>query len=100
MIELIVVLAILGGLVVVTGLAWRSHDPEGWKPPLVEGAAAVESARRQALSSGAPVEITLERSGSPTLVTALPDGRVLGAEEFGWDPLSGRRRPTPEGRQR
>lgn len=96
MIELIVVLAILGGLGALAGLAWRGHDEEAWQAPVGEETAPVESARRRALSSGAPVEITVTLGESPVLITAMPDGRVLGAEELGWDPLAGRRRPSPE----
>jgi len=96
LIELIVVLALLGGVGVIAGLSWQGHDPERWGPRTDPDTEAVETARRRALASGRPAEASVETERGTFLITALPDGRVLGGGGIGWDPLSGRRLPSPQ----
>lgn len=92
LVELLVVVAILGVLAGVVGLTWR---PETWtaRETETEPAAAVLAARRRAVASGAPVTLVVTAKDRTASVTALPDGRVIGGDAFGLDPLSGRLAP-------
>lgn len=89
LLELLVVLMILGLLAGVVGLSWR-NDP--WIAPTASGSeepATVLAARGEAIESGRSVTTVVHLDGREVHVTALPDGRVLGAEALGFDPLSG-----------
>lgn len=89
LVELMVVLVVLGVMAGLAGLAWR---PDAWTRPAAEDggvAFAVRSARARAVSSGTAVTVQVSVEGRVMQVRAMPDGRVIGAEAFGLDPLSG-----------
>ena len=89
LVELMVVLAILGVMAGVAGLAARSlerTDPESLR------AAAIADARRQALETRRPVPLAVEDGDSVRRMIALPDGSVRGDAALGLDPLTGRPR--------
>lgn len=87
LVELIVVLAVLGVMAAVTGLAFRAPRPadrtDVW-------AAGVTDARARALATGAPVSVVLDARGADAMVTAYPDGSVLADSALGVDRLTGR----------
>lgn len=82
LIELIVVLAILGLIAGISGLALASLSVPGESMRT----AALRRARAQSIESGIPV--STDRYGAPHTahVLFLPDGRALGP---GADPLTG-----------
>ncbi len=84
--ELLVVLAILGAMAGLVGLAWQ---PGRWTSP---DRGEVARARRRALESGRVIKVSLSSGDSVVQVIAFPDGRVVGAEQLGVDPLSGESR--------
>lgn len=88
MVELLVVLVVLGVMAGIVGLAWQ---PNRWAEPNSDAsnAGTIAAARRRAVESGAPVAVAVRISERPRRVLALPDGRVIGAEMAGFDPLSG-----------
>lgn len=85
--ELLVVLAIIGTFATVVGLGALAFQPPPADEPLAEQLAV---ARRQAVASGRMVTLSLYREDAPLSVTALPDGSMIGAEDLGFDRLSGR----------
>jgi prepilin-type N-terminal cleavage/methylation domain-containing protein len=90
LLEMMVVIAILGVLTLLVGLEWRDDAPrEAASGP----AAEVAAAHRQALRTGAAVAVRVRAGERTVRVTALPDGRLLGAEALGFDPLDGHRLP-------
>jgi hypothetical protein len=95
-----VVIAVLGALTLLVGLEWRANGPAEETGP----AATVAAAHRQAIATGAAVAVQVRAGERAVRVTALPDGRLLGAEALGFDPLDARRLPdsaatggSPEG---
>lgn len=93
LIELTVALAVVAILSALTGLAWR---PPPERATRARGPSAqVDSARGVALQSRRPVRVHVPLSGDFLAVTAMPDGRVLGAEALGYDPLTGKRTAQP-----
>lgn len=91
LVELLVVLALLGLLGAVASFAAREGlgGKQGEEDP---GAAAVFSARARALTTGKPVTLVVRSESATAVITALPDGRLIGADRLGFDPLAGRRR--------
>ena len=89
LIELLVVLTILGVVTGIVGLAFRTADSV---PENTEALAAAAAARREALSSRRRVTRSVVIDGQIHIVTALPDGSVLGDPGFGIERLSGRPR--------
>jgi prepilin-type N-terminal cleavage/methylation domain-containing protein len=89
LLELLVVLAILAILVSVVAFNWT---PGRWSGTQVDGGPQVdiERAARISVTTGSPVTITVDGPAGPASITALPDGRVLGAEAVNLDPLTGR----------
>lgn len=90
LLELLVALAVLAILTGIAAFHWR---PDAWGDHQVDPlapTALTDEARRRAVASGAAVTVTLETPDGPLVVTALPDGRVVGASALGLDPLSGR----------
>jgi len=85
--ELLVVLAVLGVMASMAGLAWQT----GRWDPVQDSRAPLAAARRRALESGAAVQVTLTVGGQVVQVMAFPDGRVIGAEGLGVNPLTGER---------
>lgn len=83
LVELLVVLVILGAMAGLVGLAWQ---PGRWASP---DRGEVARARRRALESGNVVHTSVTIGGRVVPVIAFPDGRVLGAEQLGVDPLTG-----------
>ena len=83
LVELLVVLAILGVMAGLVGLAWQ---PGRWASP---DRGEVATARRRALTSGRAIKVTVSNGGRVIQVIAFPDGRVLGAEPLGVNPLTG-----------
>jgi prepilin-type N-terminal cleavage/methylation domain-containing protein len=73
--ELLVVLAILGAMAWISGLAFRG--PEWFRHDLDPLGAEVRAARRSAATQRRPVTVTVWREDRPAAVTALPDGRVV-----------------------
>lgn len=91
LLEMMVVIAVLGVLSLLVGLEWR--DDAG-APAETGPAAEVAAAHRQALRTGAAVAVRVRAGERTVQVTALPDGRLLGAEALGFDPLDARRLDT------
>jgi prepilin-type N-terminal cleavage/methylation domain-containing protein len=85
LVELLVVLAVLGVMAGMVGLAWQ---PGRWAPAAASGV-PIGTARRRALESGAAVQATLTVGGRMVQVIAFPDGRMIGAEALGVNPLTG-----------
>jgi prepilin-type N-terminal cleavage/methylation domain-containing protein len=89
LVELIVVIALLGVIAGVTGLAFQRARP-------VVGADAVAAlasvARDSALRTGRTVTLRISALGARRSadLTAYPDGRVIADPSLGIDPLSGR----------
>lgn len=93
LVELLVVIVVLGAMASIVGLTWRAGRGATDEDAGDDGVAAIQAIRARALMAG-KVETRTIRAGDTTLVvTALPDGRVVGAEHLGFDPLSGRRSP-------
>lgn len=87
LVEMLVVLAVLGIMAGMVGLAWQPGSWVAGDPQLSHE--AIASVRRQALESGKPVQAVVTLDGRPVQVRAMPDGRVLGAEQLNVNPLSG-----------
>jgi prepilin-type N-terminal cleavage/methylation domain-containing protein len=90
LVELMVVLAILGVMAGVAGLAARSLDDTD---PAAERAAAIADARRRALATRRPVR--LELAAGDTVRLLLAHGSVRADSALGLDPLTGRPRAAP-----
>jgi prepilin-type N-terminal cleavage/methylation domain-containing protein len=88
LLELLIVLAILGVVAGVTGLAFRRPTAP---TPVDSVDARIADARRDAIRSGHSVTITAVHAGLPMAVTAHPDGRVIADTALAIDHLSGRR---------
>lgn len=84
-------LVALGAMSAVVGLTWRAGFGD-LRTPGEEGVAEILAMRAQAVSAGDVVTRTVRAEGRTLVVTALPDGRVIGADALGIDPLTGRRR--------
>jgi prepilin-type N-terminal cleavage/methylation domain-containing protein len=89
LVEVIVVLAIMGMILGVSGVALASLRPT----PGSERLRALAVARERAIRTGQPVRVTTDsilkgsnHSPLPTPLLFLPDGRALGP---GVDPLTG-----------
>jgi prepilin-type N-terminal cleavage/methylation domain-containing protein len=85
LVELLVVLGILGIMAGLVGLAWqpgRAGESRVSLEPIV-------TVRRRALESGRSTQAVVTIDGRPVRVLALPDGRILGAEQFDVNPLNG-----------
>lgn len=91
LIEVLVVLAILAVVAATAGVGLRDWD---LAPPGTHPFASIDSLRRAAISSGTPATGVVGEGSNRTPVTALPDGQLVGAEQFGYDALSGRRDPV------
>jgi prepilin-type N-terminal cleavage/methylation domain-containing protein len=81
LVELVIVLAILGLVTGMTGLAIRSLQPDQESATLQ----AISRARSQALEQGRPVRLVVDTIGVaiPQVLLFLPDGRVLGNRQEG-----------------
>jgi hypothetical protein len=86
---MMVVLAILGVMAGVAGLAARSLERTD---PASERAAAVADARRRALETRRPVTLVVQAGDSVRRMIAYPDGSVRGDSALGLDVLTGRPR--------
>ena len=87
LVELLVVLALLGVMAGVVGLAWQ---PGHWLGR--DGTANSEPITRvrlRALESGRVITAVVTLGGRAVPVIAFPDGRLLGAEQLGVNPLTG-----------
>jgi prepilin-type N-terminal cleavage/methylation domain-containing protein len=87
LVELLVVLGILGIMAGLVGLAWQ---PGRWRAG--DSRVSLESivtVRRRALESGRSTQAVVTIDGRTVRVLALPDGRILGAEQFDVNPLNG-----------
>ena len=89
LVELMVVLAILGLMAGVVGLAARSLERTD---PAAERAAAVADARRRALETRRPVTLDVPMGDSVGRLVAFPDGTVRADSTLGLDVLTGRPR--------
>jgi prepilin-type N-terminal cleavage/methylation domain-containing protein len=87
LVELLVVLAILGIIVGITGLSFRGEVHRA-SPNLVES--RVSNARREALRSGHSVTVTVMQGELVAVATAHPDGRVVADSGIAIDLLTGR----------
>jgi len=87
LVELLVVLAILGLMAAVVGLAWRP-ETRGEANPLV-------AARQRAIQSGVPTQVQMMSGSDTVTVVAMPDGSVIGADELSINPLTGVPAPAP-----
>ena len=89
LVELLVVLAIMGVMAGVVGLAIppvQDHNPDSTS-------LQVASARRTALVSGHPVTAIIVVDGRAHAITARPNGTVLADSEIAVDQLTGEARP-------
>jgi prepilin-type N-terminal cleavage/methylation domain-containing protein len=91
LIELMVVLAILGVMAGVVGLAIRPVETDAAS----ERAARIADARRRALETRRPVLLLVEQGDSTLRMVALPDGSVRADSALGLDALTGRPRARP-----
>jgi prepilin-type N-terminal cleavage/methylation domain-containing protein len=92
LVELMVVLAILGLMAAVAGLAVRSMAaPDAAS----ERAARIADARRQALRTRRPVTLQVAEGDSARRLLALPDGSVRADSALGLEVLTGRARALP-----
>lgn len=89
LVELMVVLAVLGVMAGVAGLAARSLER---RDPETERAAAIADARRRALETRRPVTLQVQVGDSAARLIALPDGSVRRDSALGLDVLTGRPR--------
>lgn len=89
LVELMTVLAILGVMAAVAGLAAGSLDRTD---PEADREAAVAAARREALSTRRPVELVLPPAEGGLRMTAFPDGTVRADTALGLELLTGRPR--------
>lgn len=94
LLELLVALAVLGVMAGVVGLAWRPRGTDSAEARQSGVNMLIAAARRRAVQSGAAVPVRMSGPERPILIVAYPDGRVMGADRFGIDPMSGR--PTPD----
>jgi len=85
LLELVVVLAVLGIVAGVVGLSFRGAGRRQ-----ETRATRISAARRQALERRHPVTLYLGAGDSLHVLTAFPDGRVVGDSALGIDPLTGR----------
>lgn len=91
LVELMVVLAILGVMAGVVGLAVRMPEAD----PAAERAARIADARRRALETRRPVLLLVEQGDSTWRMVALPDGSVRADTALGLETLTGRPRALP-----
>jgi prepilin-type N-terminal cleavage/methylation domain-containing protein len=87
LVELLVVLAVLGVMAGVVGLAWRPGRWLGGRDAANSEPIAV--VRRRAMESGRLTHAVVMLGGRSVPVIAYPDGRVLGAEQLGVNRLTG-----------
>jgi prepilin-type N-terminal cleavage/methylation domain-containing protein len=90
LIELLVVLAIMGLMAGVVGLAARAEG----STEATDDRESLALLRRRAVESGRATQALLRIDGRSVPALALPDGRVLGAEEFNVNPLIGTKDAT------
>lgn len=86
LVELLVVLVILGVMAGVVGLTWR---PGRWVGGPATRNEPILRVRLRAVESGRPTQAVVLLDGRSVPVIAYPDGRVLGAERVGVNPLTG-----------
>ena len=86
LVELLVVIVVLGAMAGFAGLAWQPLSRASANSTDVS---AIQAARRRSLDSGVPVTTEVIAGHQTMKVTTLPDGRVLGGEAVGFDPLTG-----------
>jgi prepilin-type N-terminal cleavage/methylation domain-containing protein len=88
LLEMLVVITVLGVLSALVGLAWTREPPPSAGDP--GPAARIAAAQREAIAKGTAVTLQVDVGGRTVRLRALPDGRLLGAEPLGLDPLGGR----------
>jgi prepilin-type N-terminal cleavage/methylation domain-containing protein len=88
LVELLVVLAVLGVMTSVAGLAF--HNMRASPTAAAAVLDRIAAARREAIATGRTVSTTVMLDGRPHAVTAYPDGRVLADSMPALDALSGR----------
>ena len=83
LVELLVVIALM---TVATALAAAA-----WAPPRApaHNTGPLAALRRRAIEAGTAITDSVTYQSRTVVVRALPDGRILGAEALGIDPLSG-----------
>lgn len=87
LLELVLVLAILGVVAGVTGLAFQTRLD---RPVVEPSLARLAEARRGAIESGRAVTVVLLRDGDVLVATAHADGSIVADSSLGVDRLSGR----------
>ena len=88
LVELMVVLAVLGVMAGVVLLAWPPERHRQTGAATLAGD-SVAGLRRRALQSGRPVTGMVTIRGLTAEIIAFPDGRIIGAERLGINPLTG-----------
>ena len=83
LVELLVVIALM---TVATALAAAAWSPPRAPAPNTGPIAAL---RRRAIETGTAITASVTYRSRTVVVRAMPDGRILGAETLGIDPLSG-----------
>ena len=88
LVELLVVLGVLGVMAGIVGLVWQ---PGRWlfESDSVRKGDSIAAVRRRAVESGKASQAVLTIRGRAIRVIAFPDGRIVGAEQFGVNPLTG-----------
>jgi hypothetical protein len=91
LVELLVVIVMLGMMAaVVVGVPWRSSAAAASRDEKGTAAAKIVAARDRALVAGVAVTRVIRTAEGALVITALPDGRILGADGEGFDRLSGK----------
>lgn len=83
LVELLVVIALM---TVATALAAAAWSPARVPAP---NAGPLGALRRRAIETRRAITGTVTYQSKTVVIRALPDGRILGAEALGIDPLSG-----------
>lgn len=87
LLELLVAITVLGIAMTIAGVAVR--DPS--HGAIANAPGEVADLRREALRQGARVTRMVHMDGHASMMTALPDGRVLAPPQDSVDLLTGRR---------
>ena len=90
LVELMVVLAVLGVMAGVVMLSWPPDRSRQTGAATVVGD-SIATLRRRALQTGRPVAGVVTIRGFKSAIIALPDGRIVGPERLGVNPLTGRK---------
>ena len=86
LIEMIVAIAVIGILATIAAAGMRG---EALRKKPDAGAIVLKAARTRAITEGRTITVQVSLNGKAHLVTALPDGGVIGGPAIGADRLNG-----------